>query len=199
MGSGAQAQTPAPFSAARAGAKTAPSKAALPGAFTADVAASRLTWTGHAAVGSYAPKGTIRLKKATVALAADGQTPRAARIVVAMPTLVAENADLGAHLRNADFFDVERYPTATFELTNFRADSARGRLTIKGVTKAVRLPATVVLTATGLRLRGTAAVDRTAFGVVYNSPSFFDISALGDQAIANVFELEFDEIGRAHV
>lgn len=161
-------------------------------AYTADVTASRLRWTGHAAVGSYAPTGTIALQAATLTLGTDGRTPRAARVVVAMPTLAADNADLGAHLRNADFFDVARFPTATFELTSFRADSARGHLTIKGVTRAVRIPATLTPTATGALLRGTATVDRTAFGVVYNSPNFF--ADLGDQAIGNRFELEFEVV-----
>ena len=164
---------------------------------TADVATSRLRWTGHAAVGTYAPTGTIRLKSATLTLAPDGRTPRAARVVMAMPTLAGDNADLVGHLRNADFFDVERFPTATFALTGFGADSARGQLTIKGVTRAVAFPATLTPTANGARLRGTAAVDRTAFGVVYNSPSFF--ADLGDQAIGNTFELAFEVVWRRAV
>jgi polyisoprenoid-binding protein YceI len=167
-----------------------------PLSLTADIAASQLRWTGHAAVGSYAPTGTIKLKRGVFTLAPDGRTPRTATVVVAMPTLAGENDDLVAHLRNADFFDVDRYPTATFELTAFRADSASGRLTIKGITKPVRLPATLVRTPTGWRLRGTAHLDRTAFGVVYNSPSFFALADLGDQAIGNIFDLAFDVVLR---
>ncbi len=158
--------------------------------FTADVPASRLRWTGHAAVGSYAPTGTVQLQSGTVGADAAGRTPRTAKVVVAMKTLAAENEDLGAHLRNADFFDVERYPTATFELTAFRADSATGFLTIKGVRKPIKIPVTVEPTPDGLRLRGTAQVNRTVFGITYNSPGFF--SGLGDQAIGDTFEVAFD-------
>ncbi len=162
--------------------------------YTADVGASRLTWTGHAAVGAYAPTGTLRLQSATLTTAPDGRTPRTARVVVAMPTLAGENVDLVAHLRNADFFDVEKFPTATFELTGFRGDSATGRLTIKGVTRPVTLPVKVETTATGLRLRGTASVDRTRFGIRYNSPDFF--ADLGDYAIRNDFQVAFDVVLR---
>lgn len=164
-------------------------------AYTADVPASRLTWTGHAAAGAYAPTGTLRLQSATLTAAADGRTPRTARVVVAMPTLAGDNADLVAHLRNADFFDVEKYPTATFELTSFRGDSATGRLTIKGVTRPVTLPVKVEPTATGLRLRGTVSVDRTRFGIRYNSPDFF--ADLGDYAIRNDFQVAFEVLLRA--
>jgi polyisoprenoid-binding protein YceI len=155
----------------------------------ADVTASSLRWTGHAAVGAYAPTGKLQLQSATLTTAADGRTPRTAKVVVAMTTLKAENTDLGEHLRKADFFDVAHYPTATFELTDFRADFATGRLTIKGITKLVRLPVKIETTANGCLLRGTARIDRTAFGIIYNSPGFF--SSLGDQAVGDIFEVAF--------
>lgn len=48
------------------------------------------------------------------------------------------------HLRSADFFDVERYPTVTFRSTEVRrgkGDSLRltGDLTIRGITKPITL------------------------------------------------------------
>ena len=48
-----------------------------------------------------------------------------------------------AHLRNEDFFDVERHPTMTFTSTEVRQDGGDfvlvGDLTIKGVTRSVEL------------------------------------------------------------
>lgn len=47
------------------------------------------------------------------------------------------------HLKSADFFDVETFPTMTFTSTALRGDGAEnvltGDLTIKGVTKSVEL------------------------------------------------------------
>ena len=42
-----------------------------------------------------------------------------------------------AHLRGADFFDVQTYPELTFESTAVTADSMTGTLTIKGVSRPV--------------------------------------------------------------
>ena len=54
------------------------------------------------------------------------------------------NADRDAHLRSADFFDVERHPKMVFEATSVEPAGddryvVRGELTIKGVTRPVEL------------------------------------------------------------
>jgi polyisoprenoid-binding protein YceI len=58
-------------------------------------------------------------------------------------------ADRDAHLRSADFFDVERYPEITFKstgVTQTGTDRLRvdGALTIKGVTREVALDVEVL-------------------------------------------------------
>ena len=47
------------------------------------------------------------------------------------------SADRDAHLKSADFFDVENNPTMSFTSTEVTEDSLKGDLTIKGVTKPV--------------------------------------------------------------
>ncbi len=168
--------------------------AARPAATTyrLDPAASTLTWTGHAEAGTWAPQGTIRLREGRVV--AEGQTVRAARVVVEMATLTHEQAPLAEHLRNADFFDTGKFPTAVFELTKFKSGQATGTLTIKGVTRPVAFPVAVVAVPGGLRLRGTATLDRTQFGINYNSTAFFQ--NLGSYAIRNDFQVAFDVLAR---
>lgn len=53
------------------------------------------------------------------------------------------------HLRSADFFDAESHPRMTFESTSVRRESADrfvavGDLTIKGITREVELPITLL-------------------------------------------------------
>lgn len=103
-----------------------------------------------------------------------------------------------SHLRTADFFEVDNYPTMTFTSTRFVALSkTRGRmygnLTIKGVTKPVILtgdliakqvsPMTKVMTA-GFRLKGV--VRRSDFGL---GPKFLP-AIVGDK-VTIIVDAEF--------
>jgi polyisoprenoid-binding protein YceI len=85
------------------------------------------------------------------------------------------------HLASPDFFDVERFPQATFRSTSFEqlgdgTVRVAGDLTLKGVTKEIELTGSVAGPATdpwgnervGLELAGV--VDRTDFGVDWNAP-----------------------------
>lgn len=169
--------------------------AARPAATTyrLDPAASSLTWTGHAEAGAWAPHGTIRLREGSIS--AEGPAVRAARVVIDMATIAHDQAQLAEHLRGADFFDAAKFPTAVFELTEFSNGQARGTLTIKGQTRPVAFPVTVAaVPGGGLRLRGTATLDRTQFGINYNSTAFFQ--NLGSYAIRNDFQVAFAVVAR---
>lgn len=78
------------------------------------------------------------------------------------------------HLRSADFFDVAKYPTITFKSTGVKQTAANkleitGDLTVKGVTKKIVVPASVMFYDKGVgRFRGTLTVLRKDFGVSYD-------------------------------
>jgi polyisoprenoid-binding protein YceI len=90
---------------------------------------------------------------------------------------------LNGHLQSPDFFDAERYPEIAFKATELLrgADdtvTAKGELTIKGVTQPIALAGTIAPAPSvdpfgrerlGLRLEST--VDRTAYGVSWNAPN----------------------------
>lgn len=80
------------------------------------------------------------------------------------------------HLRAADFFEVDKFPTITYKSTSFTKVSegkykVKGNLTMKGVTKPVDLDASVRYgehPMTKKQMAGfkvTGIVDRTQFGV----------------------------------
>ena len=99
------------------------------------------------------------------------------------------NQKLVGHLKSGDFFGVEKYPTASFELTkatkfkNGKA-SVSGKLTIKGKTEEV----TFDVSKNGEEYSAQLEVDRSKFDVRYGSNSFFD--NLGDKAIDDMFILD---------
>jgi polyisoprenoid-binding protein YceI len=65
----------------------------------------------------------------------------AVEATVQMASVDTGDAGRDEHVRGADFFDVENFPTMTFTSTGVRGDGAEyyltGDLTIKGITKTV--------------------------------------------------------------
>jgi polyisoprenoid-binding protein YceI len=103
------------------------------------------------------------------------------RLVIKAASIDTRNADRDAHLRSNDFFEMDTYPTITFESTSVESGGddhylVTGDLTIKGVTKAV----TVDLEHTGaatdpfgnhrIGFEGKAVVNRKDWGVSFNAP-----------------------------
>jgi polyisoprenoid-binding protein YceI len=62
---------------------------------------------------------------------------------IAVDSVDTRNEQRDAHLKSADYFDVEKYPTATFASTGVRESGDRyvldGDFTLKGITKPVSL------------------------------------------------------------
>jgi polyisoprenoid-binding protein YceI len=79
----------------------------------------------------------------------DPDNPEAAKVQVTIEPASVDTADSqrDGHLRSADFFDVEKFPTASFKSTRVEdlgGDKYRisGDLTIRGVTKPLSFDAT---------------------------------------------------------
>jgi hypothetical protein len=76
-----------------------------------------------------------------VVVAEDGTPSVTAEIAV--DSVSSGNEQRDGHIKAADFFDVEKYPTATFKSTGVRAEGDKyaldGEFTLKGVTKPVTL------------------------------------------------------------
>jgi polyisoprenoid-binding protein YceI len=91
------------------------------------------------------------------------------------------NGQRDAHLRSADFFDVERFPTLSFTSTRVKrtADgelAVEGNLTIRGVTRevvfAVEGPTTPAQDPWGntrIGLSAKSKIDRKDFGLLWNA------------------------------
>jgi len=70
------------------------------------------------------------------------------KVEIDMTSLESDNEKLTGHLKSADFFDVETFPTSVFDVTKIEkvSDSeytVTGNLAMHGVTKSVSFPATV--------------------------------------------------------
>lgn len=81
-----------------------------------------------------------------------------------------------AHLRSADFFDVETHGQMSFRTTSFNGTTASGELTLKGVTRPVELDVEFLGLGSdpwgGQRVgfEATTVINRKDFGVTFNIP-----------------------------
>jgi polyisoprenoid-binding protein YceI len=104
------------------------------------------------------------------------------------------------HVLSPDFFDAERYPTATYESTNIEIDgnnvTVHGELTLKGETKS--LTVTGVIGEPSANIAGgdtipvvlNGSLDRTEYGVSWNADLPNGTAVLGDEVNVEVV-LEF--------
>jgi polyisoprenoid-binding protein YceI len=86
-------------------------------------------------------RGTFQNFGGAIVVAEDGTPSVTAEIAV--DSINTNNEQREAHIKSADFFDVDKYPTATFRSTSVRANGDNyvidGDFTLKGVTKPVSL------------------------------------------------------------
>jgi len=156
------------------------------GDYALDSSHGRITWKiDHLGFSDYI--GQFVNVKAQLKL--DPANPASGSLTAEIPIAdIAPNDEaLKRHLLTADFFDVEKHPTATFRSTRIVVDSddaneadVYGDLTIKGITKEVKLE--VEFNQAGA-MRGKyragfdaeAKIKRSDFGITYGLP------ALGDE------------------
>jgi polyisoprenoid-binding protein YceI len=87
-------------------------------------------------------------------------------------------------LKDADLFDARSHPAATYVAKSFATTSAGtleavGRLTLRGVSRDLRLPLTLQPTANGLALSGQTSIKRLDFGV--GQGDFKSTESVGDE------------------
>ena len=157
---------------------------------------SLINWTGSKPTGQHT--GILKMSKGEIGVA-NGNIVSGDFVFDMMSIkntdLPAEKqGDLEGHLMAGDFFEVEKFPTGSFQITSVKVNPAgegatheiTGNLTLKGITKSVTLPANVKMNESMLSAATPAfTINRTEWGINFKSTA---IGTLKDQAIN-------DEIG----
>ena len=129
--------------------------------------------------------------QASGSLMLDPADPGKASVKVSLPinSVATGVPKFNEHLMSGDFFDVEKYPAATFESTSVKVEGTEaeitGNLTIKGITKEVTLDARLIGTGANpmskketVGFSAETAIKRSDFGLGLYVPVVGDTIAL---------------------
>lgn len=182
-----------------------------------DTAQSETTWIGAKITGRH--NGLLIIKEGQLEM--HDSKLVGGHILFDMTAISAKDKSLDAqsnekltkHLRSEDFFDVERYPTAEFEIThvvpfdstaytpanrkNRITDSEHrvkdpthlitGNLTIKKEKKSVTFPAKIRMSGGELKAKANFNIDRTQWGLIYRADE-----SLGNKTIRPEVNIDLD-------
>lgn len=146
-----------------------------PGTWTLDAAHTSAGFTvRHAGISKV--RGNFSDLEGTLTVGEDGKD-LSFSVTLQVASISTGNADRDGHLRSADFFDVETYPTITFVSTSTSAegDTLVGDLTVRDVTKQVELEFSYEGAATDpfgtyrAGFTGETTISRKDFGLTWNA------------------------------
>lgn len=190
-----------------------------------DPAQSEVRWVGSKVTGRH--PGTVDIQEGS--LAVENNQIVGGRFVMDMNTVQAtdeamdeaNNKKLSGHLKSEDFFQVEQYPNAVFEITSVEpigtaslasndtdtdyteyrdynefkvADPTHmitGNLTIKGETKGITFPARISMNNGEIKAKANFNINRTDWGLTYGADR-----SLGDKMLYSDFNLGFDIVAK---
>lgn len=167
-----------------------------------DTTESTITWRGTKPTGEH--RGTIDIESGS--FTATEEEIESGKVTIDMTSINVtdegieekDKRNLENHLKGTvegketDFFNVNEYPTARFEITGVTEKEGKkylqGNLTIKDETKNIEFPVNTSIDENELTLESeTFVIDRTDWNVNYGSKSVFD--NLGDNFISDDMEL----------
>jgi polyisoprenoid-binding protein YceI len=100
--------------------------------------------------------------------------PSRVTIDIDAASVVTDDDGLTKHLQTPDFFDVAKYPKATFTSTKIEPRTAgggthniTGNFDLHGVKKSINFPATIQVTADKVTVNAEFSVNRKDWGLVY--------------------------------
>ncbi|MCA9132442.1 MAG: YceI family protein [Planctomycetales bacterium] len=147
---------------------TAAAAAAQP--LKADLERSKISFVGGKPDGSTHDGG---FKKFKIDAQADLEQPSnsSLRIEIQTASLFADNPKLEGHLKNPDFFDVRKYPTAVFESTKIEAGEHEGtivgKLKLLDKVEEITVPVKIEHSDEATKLTAKFKLDRARWGMRY--------------------------------
>jgi polyisoprenoid-binding protein YceI len=153
--------------------RTEPSLLTVPtGRWQVDTAASSIGFTHKSIWGLVTVRGTFQVAEGEGVVVEDGTA--SGKIAVDAASLDTKHQKRDTHLRSADFFDVEHFPTIDFVADAIKAQGTtsaeiKGWLTVRGITKPVSFTAqATAISEQGVTLAAALTFDRADYGMTWN-------------------------------
>ncbi len=132
---------------------------------------SKIEFVGSKVTGSH--NGSFAKFSGTIDLVGQPEKSRV-NITIDVDSVATDTPKVTEHLKTADFFDVAKFPQATFVSTEIKpggdkgaTHTVTGNLQLHGVTKSISFPATIVVSPGVVTVESTFAINRKDFGINY--------------------------------
>lgn len=134
---------------------------------------SKVLFTGSKVTGKH--DGGFNKFTGSIDLVNNKPEESSVKIDIETASVFTDADGLTKHLQTGDFFEVEKYPKASFYSTKIVPDAAKGAnaytvtgdLELRGTRKSVTFPATIVVTPADVTVNSEFAINRKDFGIVY--------------------------------
>ncbi|MEO8572977.1 MAG: YceI family protein [Pyrinomonadaceae bacterium] len=134
---------------------------------------SKVLFTGSKVTGKH--EGGFNQFSGSIDLVNGKAEESSVKIDIEASSVFTDTDALTKHLQTGDFFEVEKYPRASFTSTKIVPDTAKGEnnytvtgdLELRGVNKSVTFPATITVTPADVSVNSEFAISRKDFGIVY--------------------------------
>lgn len=134
---------------------------------------STVEFTGSKVTGKH--DGGFKQVAGTIELVNNSPSESVVNVEIDTTSVFSDDEGLTGHLKSKDFFDVEKFPKASFRSTTIKPDPAKGAeayavtgdFTLHGVTKSISFPATIKVADSVVDVDSEFAINRKDFGIVY--------------------------------
>ena len=138
---------------------------------------SKVSFTGSKVTGKH--EGGFNKFTGTINLVNGKAEESSVKVDIEANSIYTETPDLTKHLQTADFFDVEKFPKASFSSTSIVPDAEKGAgnytvtgdFELHGVKKSITFPATIAVTDSEVTVNSEFSINRKDFGILYAGKS----------------------------
>ena len=169
---------------------------------------STIFWKGNYAVGNNGHEGTLQFLSGMLAQSANGRITGGSFVIDMNSIKNTDKKDekgrknIEGHLKSNDFFDVKKFPTATFTIVKIDPTTlpnkyaVTGDLLMKGISNRIVFTALINQNKEAISVKADHILIRTLWGITYKSQGSFDFGNLKNDLIANAVPIKMELLFR---